>query len=97
MIKALGTGLRGTRQALAVDVLTKAALDPGSGAFTRGLLYSWAASAAQRQLVVAVCGGQWGVEKPDIALTRLWRAVERRLRRRAAEGRLAANHHRPLR
>jgi hypothetical protein len=75
IIKTLGTKLAATRQALAVEVLTKAALDPGSGAFTRGLLYNWAASTTQRELVVAVCGGRLGVEKPDIALTRLWRAA----------------------
>ncbi|MFI5729272.1 hypothetical protein ACIA49_04065 [Kribbella sp. NPDC051587] len=78
IIRELGSELAGSRLSLAVDKLTEAALAPESGIFTRNLLYRWATSTSedQRQLVIAVCGGRLGVEKPDIALTRLWWTAE---------------------
>ncbi|TDC29742.1 hypothetical protein E1261_15115 [Kribbella albertanoniae] len=76
IIRTLSTGLTETRIDLAVEVLTEAALDTQTGAFTRSMLYNWASSPAQRNLVAAVCGGRLGVERPDIALTRLWRTSD---------------------
>ncbi|MEU1898467.1 hypothetical protein ABZ512_08805 [Nocardiopsis dassonvillei] len=74
LLKTVHTGLTGTRRALAVQALTTAALDPEQGAYVRNQLYRWVRGKANGEvlsLVAEICGGELGMQRPDIALTRL--------------------------
>ncbi|PJJ03507.1 hypothetical protein BX264_3892 [Streptomyces sp. 2333.5] len=78
ILDSIGTGLVGRRRQLAVEALTAAALDSQIGAYVRHRLYLWARNPSSEEtikLVTEVCGGELGVKKPGIALTRLrWAA-----------------------
>ncbi|MFD9571461.1 hypothetical protein ACFWBI_16595 [Streptomyces sp. NPDC059982] len=77
ILDSIGRGLVGRRRSLAMEVLTTAALDAQIGAYVRNRLYLWAKSGSEEtvKLVVDVCGGDLGMKKPEIALTRLrWAA-----------------------
>ncbi|WP_406291700.1 hypothetical protein [Embleya sp. NBC_00896] len=78
ILDEIGKNLAGRRRPLAVAALTTAALDPQIGAFVRNRLYLWAKTTSSEEtikLVTEICGGQLGLVKPEIALTRLrWAA-----------------------
>ncbi|WP_405743445.1 hypothetical protein OG422_15990 [Streptomyces sp. NBC_01525] len=66
------------RMPLAVEALTKAALDPALGKYVRERLYRWMLgkpSSAVVDLVTQICGGELAVHQPSIAMTRLARAA----------------------
>jgi len=74
LLKTLHTDLTSARRALAVRALTAAALDPEHGAYVRNQLYRWVKGKTSEDvlsLVAKICGGELGVQRPDIALTRL--------------------------
>ena len=78
------TGLRdmltGERRSLAVEVFNRAVLDARFGAHMRSRLYSWLKHAPSQGLinvVAEVCGGQFGIQEPDMALTRLRLAAQK--------------------
>jgi len=78
------TGLRdtltGERRPLAVYAFSRAVLDPRYGAHVRSRLYTWLKRAPSQGLidvVAEVCGGQFGLQEPDMALTRLRLAAQK--------------------
>ncbi|MFG6200473.1 hypothetical protein [Nonomuraea sp. JJY05] len=78
LVQELFEQLSGKRPELLVEELMKASLDPVLGAYVRGRLYTWLAAKPSQEkvdVVAAVCGGQFGMASPNLALTRLGRAA----------------------
>jgi hypothetical protein len=74
LLRTVAGGLPPSRRTLAVDALTKATLSPEHGAYTRNQIYRWARGKPDEDtlsLVAEICGGELGVRKPAVALTRL--------------------------
>ncbi len=78
------TGLRdtlsGERRPLAVEAFSRAALDARFSAHMRSRLYTWLKYSPSQGLidvVAEVCGGQFGLQEPDMALTRLRLAAQK--------------------
>jgi hypothetical protein len=74
LLKAVASGLPSIRRPLAVQALTTAALSPKHGAYVRNQLYRWVKGKPNDvllALVAEVCGGKLGLQRPNIALTRL--------------------------
>jgi hypothetical protein len=72
--------LTGERQPLAVEAFSMAVLDARFSTHMRGRLYTWLKSSPSQGLidvVAEVCGGQFGIQKPDMALTRLRLAAQK--------------------
>ncbi|RSN66621.1 hypothetical protein [Actinomadura sp. WAC 06369] len=80
LVQELFEQLSGKRPELLVEELSKAALDPVIGAYVRSRLYTWLAARPSQEKVdtiAAVCGGEFGLASPNMALTRLGRAALR--------------------
>jgi hypothetical protein len=80
LLAALRDSLTGKRRALAVEVFGVAVLDAHFGAHVRGRLYAWMRYSPSQDLidvVAEVCGGQFGILEPDMALTRLRLAAQK--------------------
>ncbi|MFI0421708.1 hypothetical protein [Spongiactinospora sp. 9N601] len=77
LVQKLFDALATMRPKLLVEALSKAALDPVFGAYIRDRLYAWPARRSQEvvDIVAAVCRGEFGREKPSMAITRLGRAA----------------------
>ncbi|WP_139320574.1 hypothetical protein [Saccharomonospora sp. CUA-673] len=62
---------------LAVMILNESVLDPGIGSYVRNRISGWASSKDPLllDLAAAVCGGRIGIERTDLALTRLGRVL----------------------
>jgi hypothetical protein len=78
LLRAVRDNLTGDKQPIAVQLLSRAAVDPQFGAHVRSSLYSWAKdSRSQANLVAAVCGGEFGEQLPGQALVRLGWAAQK--------------------
>jgi hypothetical protein len=78
LVQRLFDGLAGQRPELLVKALSRAALDPILGSYIRGRLYTWLAAKPSQEkidIVAGVCGGEFGLASPGLALTRLGRAA----------------------
>jgi hypothetical protein len=70
----------GDRRAVVIEALSRAALHHGIGAYVRDRLYAWLRSAQDPKVIDAIteiCGGQFGTQEPDLALTRLRLAAQK--------------------
>lgn len=79
LLKAVASGLPATRRSLAVEAVTTAALSPEHGAYVRNQLYRWVKGKPSGEilsLVAETCGGELGLQRPGIALTRLCLVAE---------------------
>jgi hypothetical protein len=80
LLTAMRDTLTGERRPLAVEAFSKAALDPRFSAHVRSRLYTWLKYSPSQELidvVAEVCGGQFGIQEPDMALTRLRLAAQK--------------------
>ncbi|MEV0615650.1 hypothetical protein AB0I81_20210 [Nonomuraea sp. NPDC050404] len=77
LVQKLFDALATKRPKLLIEALSSAALDPMFGAYIRDRLYAWPARGTQEviDIVADVCGGDFGQEKPSMAITRLGRAA----------------------
>lgn len=79
ILDGLAIDLKGTRRALAVEALTKAAEDIEFGRYVRDRLRQWVdtknPSENKVELVIEICGGTWGTLQPALAMTRLGKAA----------------------
>ena len=80
LLRALRDKLTGDKQAIAAQLLSRAAVDPQFGAHVRSSLYSWVKdSRSWADLVATACGGEFGEQQPGMALVRLgWAAQNSR-------------------
>jgi hypothetical protein len=72
----------GERRAIVIESLSHAVLDPRMGAYVRDRLYAWLRSSRDPKVIDAIteiCGGQFGIQEPDLALTRLRLAAQKTL------------------
>ncbi len=79
----------GDRRAIVIDALSRAVLDPRMGAYIRDRLDAWLRNSQDPKVIDAIteiCGGQFGAQEPDLALTRLRLAAQKT---RADSGMLA--------
>jgi hypothetical protein len=70
----------GERRAIVIEALSRAVLDPRRGAYVRDRFYAWLRSSRDLKTIDAIteiCGGQFGVQEPDLALTRLRLAAQK--------------------
>ena len=70
----------GERGAIVTQALSRAVLNPRTGAYVRGRLYAWLQSSQDSNVIDAIteiCGGQFGIQEPDLALTRLRLAAQK--------------------
>jgi hypothetical protein len=87
------------RRAIVIEVLSRAVIHPGMGAYVRERLYAWLRSSQDSKVIDAIaeiCGGQFGALEPDLALTRLRLAAQKMRADNGtlaeAIGKLAARH-----
>ena len=70
----------GERRAIVIEALSRAVLNPRTGAYVRDRLYAWLRSSPDPKVIDAIteiCGGQFGIQEPDLALTRLRLAAQK--------------------
>jgi len=70
----------GDRRAIVMEALSRAVLHPRMGAYVRDRLYAWLRSSQDPKVIDAIteiCGGQFGAQEPDLALTRLRLAAQK--------------------
>jgi hypothetical protein len=70
----------GERRAIVIEALSRAVLDPRTGAYVRDRFYAWLRSSRDLKTIDAIteiCGGQFGIQEPDLALTRLRLAAQK--------------------
>jgi hypothetical protein len=70
----------GDRRAIVIDALSRAVLDSRMGAYIRDRFYAWLRSSRDPKVIDAIteiCGGQFGIREPDLALTRLRLAAQK--------------------
>jgi hypothetical protein len=70
----------GDRRSIVIDVLSRAVLDSRMGAYVRDRFYAWLRSSRDPKVIDAIteiCGGQFGTQEPDLALTRLRLAAQK--------------------
>lgn len=82
LLDTLRDELAGSQPMLAAEVMETAVLDLHFGAQARQRIYGWVKKGASPtpgtiDLVARTCGGRFGLEKPDQALTRLGWAAQR--------------------
>ena len=68
------------RRAIVIEALSRAVLNPRMGAYVRDRLYAWLRSSPDPKVIDAIteiCGGQFGIQEPDLALTRLRLAAQK--------------------
>jgi hypothetical protein len=70
----------GDRRAIVIEALSRAVLDSRMGAYIRDRFYAWLRSSRDPKVIDAIteiCGGQFGTQEPDLALTRLRLAAQK--------------------
>ena len=80
LLTSLRDTLTGERRTLAVETFSRAVLDARFSAHMRSRLYTWLKYSPSQGLidvVAEVCGGQFGLQEPDMALTRLRLAAQK--------------------
>ncbi|MEU5386456.1 hypothetical protein [Kitasatospora cineracea] len=75
-------GLSSNRRSLIVEIFTEAADNPELGRYVQGLLLQWASNSGTADhkidMVIEICGGAWGRQRPLLALTRLGKVAGRK-------------------
>jgi hypothetical protein len=68
------------RRTIVIEVLSQAVLEPRTSAYIRERFYAWLRSSQDSKVIDAIteiCGGQFGAQEPDLALTRLRLAAQK--------------------
>jgi hypothetical protein len=68
------------RRPIVIEALSRAVLHPRMGAYIRDRLYAWLRGSQDQKVIDAIteiCGGRFGAQEPDLALTRLRLAAQK--------------------